>query len=77
MRKFTMMQWENMPKEKKGRVSHALVFSVPENSKRLFFGRQAGHAVPDRKFIGARTLLTGKRMLIEGLDFKITDDSLI
>ena len=77
MIKMTMEQWRNMPKAKKSRVTHAVRYLEPNKSRKGRMGRQNGREVPDRQFMGARTMWTGGRVLFEGLDFVITDESLI
>lgn len=77
MLELTMEQWRNMPMEKKGRVTNAVRFLEPNGARKGRMGRQRGREVPDRQFIGAKTLKMGKRVLFEGIDFVISDYSLI
>ena len=77
MLEFTMEQWNAMPKAKKGKVTNAVRFLDPNGARKGRMGRQKGREVPDRQFIGAKTLKMGKRVLFEGIDFVISDYSLI
>lgn len=77
MLEFTMEQWNAMPRAKRGKVTNAVRFLEPNGARKGRMGRQMGRAVPDRQFMGAKTLWMKGRVLFEGIDFVISDYSLI
>lgn len=72
MKVFTERQWQELPESRRGRVSHDTTFRYTANR----FGHVVAKAVPNGPYVGRRTLVMGRRLLIEGVDFEI-EESLV
>lgn len=72
--RLTKEQWDGIPDARKGRIGSAVRRRGVRMRQYRLHGREASDLVADEAMVGRRTLLAGRRMLVEGLGFVVIGD---